>query len=445
MASFEIKERLKAAESWILANPNPPQKWPWTWLYNAGRSAYALIRDVIRGELTLHAMSLVYTTLLSIVPLLALSFSVLKALGVHERMEPFLFQFFQPMGPQGVDMAERILGFVDNMKVGVLGSVGLALLVYTVVSLVQKVERSFNMIWRVPVMRSVAQRFSNYLSVIMVGPLLMVSAIGVSAAIFSSSAVQALIAIEPFGTVILMVSRFMPFLLVVSAFTFVYMFMPNTRVKFQCAFIGGLVAGVSWQAGGLLFASFVAGSARYAAIYSSFAIGITMLIWIYLNWMILLLGASLAFYLQNPGSIAKRTHVQLSPELQERIALAMMWLVARPFSEGKKAPQQEALEHLLRVPGEVTRGVSDKLIRAGLISLAGSQGDQLVPGRTLDLITVGDVLGVVRHDEDRVVDRLPPVFPVELLKGERANESTTFATLLKSGESKVVSSEQHPR
>ncbi|HEA51744.1 hypothetical protein LCGC14_1525050 [marine sediment metagenome] len=445
MASFEIKERLKAAESWILANPNPPQKWPWTWLYNAGRSAYALIRDVVRGELTLHAMSLVYTTLLSIVPLLALSFSVLKALGVHERMEPFLFQFFQPMGPQGVDMAERILGFVDNMKVGVLGSVGLALLVYTVVSLVQKVERSFNMIWRVPVMRSVAQRFSNYLSVIMVGPLLMVSAIGVSAAIFSSSAVQTLIAIEPFGTVILMVSRFMPFLLVVSAFTFVYMFMPNTRVKFQCAFIGGLVAGVSWQAGGLLFASFVAGSARYAAIYSSFAIGITMLIWIYLNWMILLLGASLAFYLQNPGSIAKRTHVQLSPELQERIALAMMWLVARPFSEGKKAPQQEALEHLLRVPGEVTRGVSDKLIRAGLISLAGSQGDQLVPGRTLDLITVGDVLGVVRHDEDRVVDRLPPVFPVELLKGERANESTTFATLLKSGESKVVSSEQHPR
>src|SRR5690554_1882630 len=144
-------------------------------------------------------MSLVYTTLLSIVPLLALSFSVLKALGVHERMEPFLFQFFQPMGPQGIQMAERILGFVDNVKVGVLGSVGLALLVYTVISLVQKVERSFNMISHVPEMRSIAQRFSNYLSVIMVGPLLMVSAIGVSATIFSSSFVQTLIAIEPFG------------------------------------------------------------------------------------------------------------------------------------------------------------------------------------------------------------------------------------------------------
>lgn len=431
MASFQVKERLQAVETWILANPNPPKNWPWTWLYKVARSVYALIRDVISGQLTLHAMSLVYTTLLSIVPLLALSFSVLKALGVHERMEPFLFQFFQPMGPQGIEMAERILGFVDNMKVGVLGSVGLALLVYTVVSLVQKVERSFNMIWRVPEMRSVAQRFSNYLSVIMVGPLLMVSAVGVSAAIFSSSVVQTLIEIEPFGSLIVIVSRLMPFFLVVGAFTFVYVFMPNTRVKLRYGFIAGVVAGITWQAAGILFASFVAGSAKYAAIYSSFAIGIIMLIWIYLNWMILLLGASLAFYLQNPGSVAKRTHVQLSPELQERIALAMMWLVARPFSEGNKAPQQEALERQLRVPGEVTRGVSDKLIRAGVLSLAGQQGDQLVPGRALDLITVGDVLKIVRYDEDRVVDRLPPVFPGELLSGERENESTTFATLLK--------------
>ncbi|MGO1502450.1 MAG: YihY/virulence factor BrkB family protein [Marinobacter sp.] len=430
MASFQPKERLQAAENWILANPNPPQKWPWTWLYRAARSVYALIRDVIGGQLTLHAMSLVYTTLLSIVPLLALSFSVLKALGVHERMEPFLFQFFQPMGPQGVEMAERILGFVDNMKVGVLGSVGLALLVYTVVSLVQKIERSFNMIWRVPEMRSMAQRFSNYLSVIMVGPLLMVSAVGASAAIFSSSVVQTMMSIEPFGSLILVVSRLMPFFLVVGAFTFVYVFMPNTRVKLRYGFIAGVVAGITWQAAGILFASFVAGSAKYAAIYSSFAIGIIMLIWIYLNWLILLLGASLAFYLQNPGSVSKRTNVQLSPELQEKIALAMMWLVARPFSEGSKAPQQEALERNLRVPGEVTRGVSDKLIRAGVLTLAGPQGDQLVPGRALDLITVGDVLKIVRHDEDRVVDRLPRVFPPDLLKGERENESTTFATLL---------------
>lgn len=433
MASFQLKERLQAAEDWILANPNPPQRWPWTWLYKVGRSAYALIRDVISGQLTLHAMSLVYTTLLSIVPLLALSFSVLKALGVHQRMEPFLFQFFQPMGPEGVDLAEKILGFVDNMKVGVLGSVGLALLVYTVISLVQKIERSFNMIWRVPDMRSLSQRFSNYLSVIMVGPLLMVSAIGITATIFSSDMVQTLMAIEPFGSLILAISRFTPFFLVVGAFTFVYVFIPNTRVKLRYAFIAGLVAGISWQAGGMLFASFVAGSSKYAAIYSSFAIGIILLIWIYVNWMVLLLGASLAFYLQNPGSVAKRSRVQMAPELQEKVALVLMWMVAKPFSEGRAAPQQEALEQALRVPGEVTRTVSDKLIRAGLLTLAGGQGDQLVPGRALDLISVGDILTVVREDEDGIADRLPPILPPDLLANVHGHNSATLASLLRDG------------
>eukprot|EP00163_Fabomonas_tropica_P023819 TRINITY_DN41277_c0_g1_i1.p1 TRINITY_DN41277_c0_g1~~TRINITY_DN41277_c0_g1_i1.p1 ORF type:complete len:382 (-),score=19.16 TRINITY_DN41277_c0_g1_i1:595-1611(-) len=317
------------------------------------------------------------------------------------------------------------------MKVGVLGSVGLALLVYTVVSLLQKIERSFNMIWRVPDMRSMTQRFSNYLSVIMVGPLLMVSAIGVSATIFSSTVVQTLLEIEPFGSVIVAVSSFTPFFLVVGAFTFVYVFMPNTRVKLRYAFVGGLVAGVSWQAGGMLFASFVAGSAKYAAIYSSFAIGIILLIWTYLNWMILLLGASLAFYLQNPGAVSKRREVQLAPELQEKVAIALMWLVAKPFHDGKEAPQQEILEHQMRVPGEVTRGVSDKLIRAGLLSLAGRNGDHLVPGRTLDSITIEDVLRVVRRDEDRIVDRLPRSVPMERLQVSNAGLDVTFSELLR--------------
>ncbi|MFL1403911.1 YihY/virulence factor BrkB family protein [Marinobacter sp. M1N3S26] len=438
MASFQFKERFRQAEQWILANPNPPQHWPWTWLYKAGRTAYAVTRDVISGQLTLHAMSLVYTTLLSIVPLLALSFSVLKAMGVHHRIEPFLYQFFQPLGPQGAEVADQILTFVDNMKVGVLGSVGLALLVYTVIALVQKIERSFNVIWRVPEMRSLAQRFSNYLSVIMIGPLLMVSAIGISATIFSSTFVQRLIEIEPFGSAVLMFSRLMPFFLVVGAFTFVYVFIPNTRVKLRFALIGGVIAGVSWQAGGMIFASFVAGSTRYAAVYSSFAIGIILLIWTYINWMILLLGSSIAFYLQNPGNVSRSREVDPSPELQEQVALVLMWNVCKPFAEGRPAPQQETLEREMRVPGEITRRISDKLIRQGLLSLAGSSGDHLVPGRALELIRIGDVLDVVRADEERVVSRLPRVLPPELVPRVSADQTRTFAELLVSDQASAA-------
>ena len=181
----------------------------------------------------------------------------------------------------------------------------------------------------------------------------------------------------------------------------------------------------------MLFASFVADSTRYAAIYSGFAAGIFALIWTYLNWMILLLGASLAYYLQNPSSVAKRRNVQLSPELQEQVGLALVWLTVKPFSRGEPAPQQETLEQSLRVPGEVTRLISDKLIRAGVLTLAGDHGDRLMPGRALDLITVGSVLEAVRHDEDKLVARLPVnAIPEPLRVRAVDQDKLTFAELL---------------
>ncbi len=126
---------------------------------------YAVVRDLGDGMLRLRAMSLVYTTLLSLVPLLAISFSVLKGFGVHNQIEPMLLNFLAPLGEKGVEITEYIITFVERIKVGVLGAVGLGLLVYTVVSLMQKIERSFNDTWHVTRHRSLAQRFSGYLSV----------------------------------------------------------------------------------------------------------------------------------------------------------------------------------------------------------------------------------------------------------------------------------------
>ena len=425
------KKQLKTAEQWLLANPAPPEKGAAAGIYVAGRTAYAVIREITSGRLALHATSLVYTTLLSIVPLLALSFSVLQTMGAHQRMEPFLFQFFEPMGPEGIEIAEQILVFVDQMKVGVLGSVGLAFLVYTVISLVQKIELSFNTIWRVPNLRSMGQRFSNYLSVILVGPLLMVSAIGITATVFSTTIMQRLMEIEPLGSVIIIMSRFTPFLLVVLAFTFLYTFMPNTRVRLRYALIGGLIAGLAWQAGSMAFATFVATSTRYAAIYSSFAIGIFLLIWIYLNWMILLAGASIVFYLQTPGSIALHRDVEPSPELQEKAAMTIMWQVCRPFARGEPPPGRKTLEEQLNIPWETARKISDKLIRAGLLMPAGENGDHLVPGKALDRITPKDVLDAARKDEDRIVARLPDVLPDNLAGEPRPGETATFSELMR--------------
>jgi membrane protein len=166
------------------------------------RFVYALARDLAEGQLTLRAMSLVYTTLLSLVPLLAFSFSVLKGFGVHRQVEPLLYEFLQPLGEKGAEITEQIIGFVDNVRGDVLGGIGLALLIYTVISMIQKVEDTFNYIWQVQKSRSLARRFSDYLSVILVGPVLMVTAMGLLATISSSAAMQAIAEVEPFGSLL---------------------------------------------------------------------------------------------------------------------------------------------------------------------------------------------------------------------------------------------------
>ena len=409
MIPKSLRDQWKSWEHWLLDRQEQPVTRSAAVARRQARIAYAVVRDLGTGILNLHAMSLVYTTLLSIVPLLALSFSVLKAMGVHNQLMPFLYQFFQPLGAQGEEMAEQVIAFVDNIQVGVLGSVGLLLLVYTVVALVQKIEGSFNMVWRAPQGRPLGQRFSNYLSVITIGPLLMVAGIGVSATIFASEVVQELRAIEPFGTLIAIISRLTPFLLTVVAFTFVYIFVPNTRVKLKSAFAGGLVAGVAWQAASLGFASFAVNATRYEAIYSSFAIGILLLIWLYINWMILLTGASISYYHQHEQAISARRNVRSSPQLEEHLALVLMRWVATAFDRGETPPREEFLSRDLGVPGDITQQVSDKLIRAGLVHPGGDSGEELIPGRSLDRIRLVDVLNAVRADEDGLVKRLPEV------------------------------------
>jgi YihY family inner membrane protein len=191
------------------------------------RMAAAIGRDLAKGQLTLWAMSLVYTTLLSLVPLLAISFSILKGFGVHNQIEPMLLGLLEPLGSKGVEITERIIEFVDNVKVGVLGSLGFALLFYTVVSLMQKIERAFNTVWHVSQERSLGQRFRDYLSVLVIGPALIFAAVGIGASIASLSIVGTLSAIEPLGSVIKFAGKLIPFLMISGAFSFMYAFIPN--------------------------------------------------------------------------------------------------------------------------------------------------------------------------------------------------------------------------
>jgi membrane protein len=364
------------------------------------RVIHMLLRELLGGQLNLRAMSLVYTTLLSLVPLLAVSFSVLKGFGYHQRLENYLFNILlEPLGPSGAEVARTIIGFVENVKVGMLGSVGFALLIYTVIALVQKVESAFNFVWQIDRLRPMAQRFSNYLSVITIGPVLIFSAVGFAATVLNTEIAQKLASVEPFGTLFVYFSRIVPYILVCVAFTFIYVLIPNTRVRFRAALVGGVLAGVLWKITGWGFAAFIASSAKYAVIYSSFAILILLLIWMYLSWLILLVGSQIAYFVQNPKFMTlHRVRFVLSNRLREQLALQLMYLVGYHHFHNKPPWRIEQLIEYLDLPDEPVGRILDVLIDVGyLVEIQDEDSAVYLPQHDIETIQLAKLLLDVRN------------------------------------------------
>lgn len=383
---------------------DPPRSMP-RWkrrLLSALRVGFVTVRDIQEGQLTLQAMSLVYTTLLSLVPLIAISFSVLAGFGVQHELEPFLIDALEPLGPEkSIEIAERIIQFVDNINIGVLGGVGLAFLLYTVVTLMQKTESAFNGIWHVTHERSMARRFSDYLSVVLIGPVLVFSALGVTATITATPIIERIATLEPIGTLIAIGTSLVPYVLVVAAFTFIYVFMPNTKVRLGSALVGGIAAGVLWATASFIFTWFVADSANYEAIYSAFATLIVFMIWLYVNWMILLIGGTIAFYHQNPDFVTPHKAIaRLSNRVKERIAFTVAILIGRSYYGQENAWTLERLAGRLQVPRDGLALVLDALENAGLMKRTADKPPLYLPGRPLETTPVKAVLDAVREAEE---------------------------------------------
>jgi membrane protein len=364
------------------------------WL-TAARYAFVLLRDFLGGELSLRAMSLVYTTMIAIVPLLAFSFLTMKALGLHRNLEPLLMGFLAPIGPRASELTERIIRYVDNLHSSALASVSVILLIFTALSMAQKVESSFNFAWRVDRPRSLVRRYSEYLSVMLIGPVLMSIAIGFTASLASAAMVEHLEQLGPLGHWLAASGTLAPYLLVIATFSFLYVFVPNTRVRIPPAVVAGAVAGAVWVAMGSLFTSFVVNVSRNQAIYSGFAIVLAAMIWLHLSWLILLLGAQFAFYLQNPDCLrlSKEAEV-MSNALREQLALNTMLLVGREFEQPGQGWQIEGLAAKIRIPRQLLEPIVLSLTAGGLVTRTTDR--RLIPARDPRRIRVSAILDAVR-------------------------------------------------
>jgi len=370
------------------------------------RYLYAMVRDFFSGQLTMRAMSLVYTTLLSIVPLLAFSFAILKGFGVFNRLEPYLVDLLAPLGEQGTRITTQVLELVDNVKGPVLGGVGLAFFLYTAISTVQKVEESFNYTWYVSKPRSFSRRVTEYLVVLLVGPLLMVTAIGMLTSIQSTAVIQWIQTNPALGPVYVLVGKLVPYLIISGVFTFLYLFLPNTKVNFKSALVGGVAGGVMWATVGAIFTTFVLYASRTQQIYAGFAVGITTLIWLYLNWLILLIGAQLAFYHQRPAFLRTgRQEPRLSNAMRERIALNVMFQIGRAFRDPNEHMTLRQISDQINIPTIALAPIINGLEEAGLIQ--STENEELLPGRETSRVTLAEILQIVRNEGETGSHRKP--------------------------------------
>jgi membrane protein len=370
------------------------------------RYLYGLLRDIFSGELSLRAMSLVYTTLLSIIPLLAFSFAILKGFGVFDQLEPYLNRILEPLGEDGARITETILNLVNNVKGGVLGGVSMVILLWTVISTIQKVEASFNFVWYVTKPRSLSRRFTEYLVVLIIGPVMMVTAVSIIGSMGSNTVVQYVSALPGIGEMLLLAGKLVPFLIISGVFAFLYMFMPNTRVNLKSALVGGLSGGVMWATMAIIFTTFVVTAARTQNMYANFAVAIFALLWLYINWLVLLIGAQLAFYHQNPAFLRiGRQEPRLSNSMRERLALNIMMMVGTAFRSGDQRVGARDISSALNIPTIALTPVSTALEEEGL--LASTESEELIPGREMSRIRLQDILAVVRVGGETGSDRSP--------------------------------------
>ncbi|MGH7786906.1 MAG: YihY/virulence factor BrkB family protein [Candidatus Binatia bacterium] len=327
--------------------------------------AAALLVGVARrfyaDQCLMRASALAYTSLLSIVPLMALMFAVLKGLGVQNRLEPVLLSRLS-LTP---DTTALIIDAIDRTNVGTLGALGATTLLFTVVSVLGTIEASFNFIWRVDRQRSLWRQVTDYVSVVMLTPFLLLAAVAITSAAQVQLVLQWVLTNGYLGGVALRALTLSPILINAVALGVLYAVMPNRRPAWRPTVASALVAGAAWHVVQVAYVNLQIGVARNDAIYGALAQLPVTLLWLYLSWTIVLAGAELAAVLElgaaadNQGRRVPRSEV---------VALHVLVRAADAFEQGTGGIDLPAVAAELRMDLGTAQRTADHLIARGWLA-----------------------------------------------------------------------------
>ncbi len=347
------------------------------------------------------ASVLTYYSLLNIVPVLAVAFAIAKGFGLRKLIEKQIVQFAQQANLEA-EVTSQVLMFSQNLlnqaKGGVIAGVGIVLLLWTVISILGRIEQSFNDIWEVKRSRTLVRKFGDYLAILVLAPVLLV--VSSSATVLVTSKVQMILRMLPFAGVfndaVLFLLNLLPYVSIWVLLTTLYLIMPNLRVPVRSAVVGGIVAGTIMQIVQWAYVKFQIGVASYGAIYGSFAALPLFLTWLQISWMIVLFGAEIAYANENKESYGFHPdYSRLSVSTKKFLALRIFHLLARRFSRGEKPLGLRGIARQLEMPVRLVDGLLTELIAVGLVveTTRGAGSDiGFQPGRTIEDMTIKTVL-----------------------------------------------------
>jgi membrane protein len=346
----------------------------------------------------LRASSLTFYTLLSIVPVAAMFFGVAKGFGFERRLQEELFNRF----PGQEEVLNQVISFSNSLleqtQGGLIAGIGMLVLFWSVLKVLGHIEMALNDIWGIKESRSWGRKFSDYLSIMLISPLLVL--ISGSATVFIKTQVtQVTQKVELLGVIsplIFLLLNFTPYVLIWALFTFLYIIMPNTKVNFKAGLLGGVVAGTLYQIAQWGYISFQIGAAKYNAIYGSFAALPLFLMWLQISWWIVLFGAELSFANQNVDTYEyEPDSLKVSPGFKKLLALQIAHLVIKKFENGDRPLTDSQISAQLEMPIRLVHNLLFDLVESGLVSEIKTKADKKFayqPARDINKMTIQYVL-----------------------------------------------------
>jgi membrane protein len=368
------------------------------------------VRGFDKDQCLFRASALTFYSLLSIVPVLAMAFGLAKGFGFERTLETQLLERFQAQEEVILQATGFARSLLENTKGGLIAGIGIFLLFWTIIRVLGNIEKAFNHIWGVQKNRRFVRKISDYLSAMLVCPVLFIVSSAATVVIGSQvkTVVERIELLGPISGAIFLSLNLLPYVVIWILFTFVYMFMPNRDIKLGSGVFAGIVGGTLYQIFQFAYVTFQIGMAKYNAIYGSFAALPLFLIWLQASWMIVLFGAELSYAHQNVENHEFEPDcLSISRNQKRLLALEIVHLLVQEFSRGDKPMTVDRIANTLQLPIRLVHEIVEDLLRSDVVSqICSADGKQPAyqPAQDIDLFTVKYVIDKLeKHGSHAIV------------------------------------------